>query len=126
MNCIEPHEILSTAVLYDSGISCNNSLYKDKDCFSRKFIYRFGEHISIDNIKYPVVDKEITYYEIYEVTETNKDELIFVGLFTSKQKSPLVEIFLNGINVKDIKIYIKNKTNLWPDSSEIIFEKSKI
>lgn len=94
------------------------------DSFSREFIYKFNEYIAIDKIKYPSHGRELMYYEIYEIIdfENEVDKLILFGSYTGNDEK-FIEIFLNGVSVKNIKIKLANKNNIWPNSSEIIFEK---
>ncbi|MCR1952350.1 MULTISPECIES: hypothetical protein [Clostridium] len=94
------------------------------DSFSREFIYKFNEYISIDKIKYSSQGRELMYYEVYEIIdfENEIDKLILFGSYTGNNED-FIEIFLNGVSLKNIKIKLANKTNIWPNSSEIIFEK---
>ena len=50
------------------------------------------------------------------------DRLILFGSYAGNDEE-FIEIFLNGVSVKNIKIKLVNKSNIWPNSSEIIFEK---
>ncbi|EOR27816.1 hypothetical protein A500_02636, partial [Clostridium sartagoforme AAU1] len=67
---------------------------------------------------------ELIYYEIYEILDYQNDieRLILFGSYIGKDKD-FIEIFLNGVKVKNIKIKLVNKRNIWPSPSEIIFEK---
>ena len=94
------------------------------DSFSRDFIYKFNDYISINKIKYLSYGRELMYYEIYEIIDFEKeiDRLILFGSYAGNDEE-FIEIFLNGVSVKNIKIKLVNKSNIWPNSSEIIFEK---
>ena len=96
-----------------------------ESAFSREYIYKFIDYVSINKIKYSSLNRELNYYEVYEVIdrENDIDKLILFGRYTGNDKD-FFEIFLNGIILKEIKIKLVSKKNAWPNSSEIIFEKN--
>lgn len=111
---------------YEDSNMDNKELFvkKIRDSFSREFIYKFNDYISINKIKYPSFGRELMYYEVYEIVdfENEIDRLMLFGSYTGNNKE-FIEIFLNGVSVKNIKLKLVNKNNIWPNSSEIIFEK---
>lgn len=125
------HKVLSIANKnknYCSGLDLDkNEVYLKNigDSFSREFIYKFTDYISIDKIKYLAKGRDVIYYEIYEIVdfENEIDRLILFGSYTGNDQE-FIEIFLNGVSVKNIKLKLVNKNNIWPNSSEIIFEKN--
>lgn len=124
------HKVLSIANKYKNYCSAldldKNEVYLKNigDSFSREFIYKFTDYISIDKIKYLAKGRDVIYYEIYEIVdfENEIDRLILFGSYTGNDQE-FIEIFLNGVSVKNIKLKLVNKNNIWPNSSEIIFEK---
>ena len=92
--------------------------------FSREFIYKFNDYVKINKMKYSSFNRELIYYEIYEILDFKNDieRLILFGSYIGKDKD-FIEIFLNEVKVKNIKIKLVNKMNVWPSPSEIIFEK---
>ncbi|WP_411168713.1 hypothetical protein ACH36K_16645 [Clostridium sp. MB05] len=125
------HKLLSIASKYNEDYCSDSDLEKNevylknvKNCFSREFRYKFNDYISINKIKYSSFNREVSYYEIYEIVdeENDIDKLILFGSYTGNNKN-FIEIFLNGALVKNIKIKLVSKKNIWPNSSEIIFEK---
>lgn len=103
---------------------CNleENCLKDFDqIFYREFTYTFNKDISINKIKYPSINKDFTYYEIYEGKEEEK--LILFGSYLKEDKD-YFEIFLNDKKVNNIKIKLISKKNRWPKFKDIVFEKS--
>lgn len=95
---------------------------KDFDkVFYREFTYTFNKDISLNKIKYPSINKDFTYYEIYEEKE-DEEKLILFGSYLKEEKD-YFEIFLNDKKVNNIKIKLISKKNNWPNFKDIIFEK---
>ncbi|WP_300386744.1 hypothetical protein [Clostridium sp.] len=93
-----------------------------ENVFFREFTYKFNKDILINKIKYPSINKEFTYYEIYEVKK-DKDELILFGSYVKEEKG-FFEILLNERKVNNIKIKLISKKDSWPKVKDIIFEKA--
>ena len=100
-----------------------NHLKDFNQVFYREFTYNFNKEILINKIKYPSINKDFTYYEIYEVNE-EEEKLILFGSYLKEEKN-FFEIFLNDKKVQNIRIKLISKKNNWPRIKDIVFEKSK-
>ena len=102
-----------------------NHLKDFNKVFYREFTYNFNKDMLINKIKYPSINKDFTYYEIYELKEEEEEEkLILFGSYLKEEKD-FFEIFLNDKKVKNIRIKLISKKNSWPRTKDIVFEKSK-
>jgi hypothetical protein len=100
-----------------------NHLKDFEQVFYREFTYNFNKGILINKIKYPSINKDFTYYEIYELKE-EEEKLILFGSYLKEEKE-FFEIFLNDKKLKNIRIKLISKKNSWPRVKDIVFEKSK-
>lgn len=104
---------------------CNlegNYLKSFNQVFYREFTYNFNKDMLINKIKYPSVNKDFMYYEVYEVKE-DEEELILFGSYLKEEKG-FFEIFLDSKKMKNIRIKLISKKNSWPKIDDIVFEKS--
>ena len=92
-------------------------LINDNNSYSREFIYKFTNYISIEKLVYPLVSYDVISYEIIDLSDSN-ERLILYSEETYKDIEE-IEIKLKNIRVNHIKLIIRSKKNIWPKVSEI-------
>ena len=90
-------------------------LKKHYNSYSREYIYKFKDYVSIKNIVYPLSGSDVIGCEIIDLSDNKEEEIIPINVNKDSKK---LEILLNN-KFKDIKLKVKSKNNIFPKNQEI-------
>ncbi|WP_066895026.1 hypothetical protein [Clostridium nigeriense] len=90
-------------------------LKKHNDLYSREFIYKFKDYVSIKNIVYPLDGNDIVSCEIIDLSENKEVKILPIDVHKDIKN---LDILLNN-KFKVIKLKIKCRNNIFPKTQEI-------